>query len=268
MTTNTENVSLAQLFPAVAKPFAITLQDVLLSYNAALKGNNHFSLRLSVEIRAGLIHCIYGTNGCGKTTLLRTLAGILHPQEGSITWSPDATPKPGLDHVLVTQAGPMPHWSVNENIALPMLNQGIAKETANHRTDALIQLLGLQGLEKRYVHQLSAGQQQRTVLARALSISPKILFLDEIMSGQSEYWSARIADILQFYASQGRMVVMVSHDPEWVLSCANRVTNIVSDATDAVSTTRFFVGYDGPVQDWQAFRETRFRKFHEQNLGH
>lgn len=117
------------------------------------------------------------------------------PKEGFVTWSP-FEPKPGLDQVLVTQAGPMPHWSVLGNITLPMLNQGIPKPVAADRANALIELLGLQGFEGRFAHQLSVGQQQRTVLARALSIAPKILFLDEIMSGQSEYWSARIAEIL------------------------------------------------------------------------
>jgi ABC-type nitrate/sulfonate/bicarbonate transport system ATPase subunit len=259
---------LAQLFQPVGTPFAVKVGDILLSFQVAAKGNNHFSLRISdVEFCAGRIHSIYGTNGCGKTTLLRTLAGLQMPKEGFVTWSP-FEPNPGLDQVLVTQTGPMPHWSVSENITLPMLNQGIKKQIANDRTKTLIELLGLQGFEARYAHQLSAGQQQRTVLARALSIAPKILFLDEIMSGQSEYWSARIAEILRFYASTGRMVVIVSHDPEWVLACTDRVTNIVSDTTDAVSTTQFFIGYDGVVQNWQAFRETRIRKFHEQSLGH
>jgi ABC-type nitrate/sulfonate/bicarbonate transport system ATPase subunit len=252
---------LARLFQPVEAPFAVKVGNILLSYQTVAKGNNHFSLRVSnVEIQSRQVHCIYGTNGCGKTTLLRTLAGLQFPQEGFVTWSP-FEPLPGLNQVLVTQAGPMPHWSVRENIILPMLNQSIEGQTAAERTIALIQLLGLEGFESRYAHQLSAGQQQRTVLARALSIAPKILFLDEIMSGQSEYWSARIAQILRFYVSTGRMVVIVSHDPEWVLACADRVTNIVSDSTDAVSTTRFFVGYDGIVQNWQAFRETRFRKF-------
>ena len=254
---------LAQLFQPVEKPFAVNMEDLLLSYQAGDRSNNHFSLRVSsVEIQARQIHCFYGTNGCGKTTLLRTLAGLQFPREGSAAWFP-SKPRLGLDQVLVTQTGPMPHWTVGENVTLPMLNQGIEKQTAADRANVLIQLLGLQGFENRYAHQLSAGQQQRTVLARALSICPKILLLDEIMSGQSEYWSARIAEILRFYAMTGRMVVIVSHDPEWVIACADRVTNIVSDTTDAVSTTQFFVGYDGAVQNWQSFRESRFRKFHE-----
>jgi ABC-type nitrate/sulfonate/bicarbonate transport system ATPase subunit len=267
MVAEIERDLLAQLFHPVETPFTVKLGEILLSYQSAAKGNNHFSLRVAnVEFRAGHIHCLFGTNGCGKSSLLRMLARLHTPQGGFVDWSPDE-PRPGVDQVLVTQAGPMPHWSVMENITLPMLNQGIEKQAATERAKTLIDLLGLQGFEDRYAHQLSAGQQQRTVLARALSIAPKSLLLDEIMSGQSEYWSARIAEILRFYASTGRMVVIVSHDPEWVLACANRVTNIVSDTTDAVSTTQFFIGYDGVVQNWQSFRETRIRKFHEQSLG-
>jgi polar amino acid transport system ATP-binding protein len=144
-----------------------------------------------------------------------------------------------------------------QNICEPQLEMGISREQAESKARSVIELLGLIGLEDRYAHQLSAGQQQRTVLARAFALSPKILMLDEIMSGQSEYWAGRIAGILRLFSKQGGMVVMVSHDPEWVMAHANRVTHIVSELGDAVSSTHFFCGYDGDGKDWPEYRQKR-----------
>ncbi len=255
------------LFHPVLPQYSVTIRDVLLAYHHT-QGSNHFSLHIPyLGAHAGSIRCVYGTNGCGKTTLLRTLAGVIKPQEGSVIWSPDSVPRLGADLVLVTQAGPMPHWSVRENITAPMHNQGLSSTTVEDRATTLIDLLGLQGLDNRYAHQLSAGQQQRTVLARALSVTPKVLLLDEIMSGQSEYWAARIGEILRQYASRGGTLVIVSHDPEWVMTYADTVCHIVSDHTDAVSTTRFYVGYDGPANQWYVYRERRYGKQNEKGAG-
>lgn len=255
------------LFPAVSPQYSVTIRDVLLAFHRA-KGNNHFALQIPrLEVQAGSIRCVYGTNGCGKTTFLRTVADVIQPQEGSVMWSPDSTPRLGADLVLVTQAGPMPHWTVRENITAPMHNQGLSSSAVQNRAAALIDLLGLQGLDNRYAHQLSAGQQQRTVLARALSVTPKVLLLDEIMSGQSEYWAARIGEMLRHYASRGGTLVIVSHDPEWVMTYGDTVCHIISDHTDAVSTTRFYVGYDGPANQWHVYRETRYGKQNGQGSG-
>lgn len=247
-------------FARVEEPFSVALENVRLSYSNST-ANNSFSLSVrGLHIESRTIHCVYGTNGCGKTTLLRFAAGLVAAREGRMSWRGIASPRPGTDHILVTQAGPMPHWSVWQNVCAPMLNQGRPKEQAEERAATLLELLGLAGLEKRYPHQLSAGQQQRTVLARALSIASKILLLDEIMSGQSEYWAGRIALILKEFASIGGMVIMVSHDPEWVAAYANRVTHIVSDLGDAVSSTHFFAGFDGDVEGWMTFRRARYAK--------
>lgn len=247
------------LFHRVDPRPSVQLEDVRLSY-ASGNPNGAFALRIDrLTIDGGTIHCIYGTNGCGKTSLLRSLAGVLSIPAGSMQWEHLSLSAPGRDYVLVTQAGPWPHWTVWRNICEAQVELGATKEKAEDRARKIIRLLGLDGLEGRYAHQLSAGQQQRTVLARALVLSPKVLLLDEVMSGQSEYWAERIAAILKSFAKLGGMVVMVSHDPEWVMLNADRVTHIVSEHGDAVSSTQFFCGYDGDGKDWTSFREQRLR---------
>lgn len=246
------------IFNRVEPSPSVAIRDLKLSYPG--NGANGFALHVeALEIRGGAIHCIYGTNGCGKTSLLKALAGVVAVPDGGIRWAGLSAPRPGRDHVLVTLAGPFPHWNVWRNVVQPQIELGIEQGAAESKARQVIALLGLEGLERRYAHQLSAGQQQRAVLARALALSPKVLLLDEVMSGQSEYWAERIAAILKGFADMGGMVVMVSHDPEWVMVNADRVTHIVSEQGDAVSSTRFFCGYDGDGKDWPAFREERLR---------
>ena len=248
------------LFDEIKPRPYVGLDGIKLSYGAG-GSNGSFALSIdSLRIEGGKIHCIYGTNGCGKTSLLKLLARVIPLREGRVKWEGLKSPVPGQDYILVTQAGPWPHWSVWRNICEPQIERGgVYREKAEEKTRAVISLLGLEGLEGRYAHQLSTGQQQRTVLARAFVLSPKILFLDEVMSGQSEYWAERIAAILRSFADLGGMVVMVSHDPEWVMVNADRVTHIVSTLGDAVSSTHFFCGYDGDSKCWSGFREERLR---------
>ena len=179
-------------------------------------------------------------------------------QKGGISWRNTPNPLlPGRDFVFVTQAGPWPHWSVLRNVYEPQCELGISKDEALKKTQVMIQLLGLKGLENRFAHQLSSGQQQRAVLARALALSPKILFLDEVMSGQSEFWAEHIAVILKSFVNAGGLLLIVSHDPEWVITNSDRVTHLISKHDDAVSSVEFFCGYDGDVSGWRKFREQR-----------
>lgn len=259
------STELSNLFRRVSPSPSVELCNVKLSY-ARKDSNGSFALSVDqLRIQGGTIHCIYGTNGCGKTSLLRLLSGLIASQEGTVAWEHLSAPIPGKDYILVTQAGPLPHWTVWQNILEPQFDHGVAKDEAERKAKAFMGLLGLQGLEDRYAHQLSAGQQQRTVIARALALSPKILLLDEIMSGQSEYWAERIGAILRSFVNLGGMVIMVSHDPEWVMLNADRVTHITSGHDDAISSTHFSCGYDGDQKGWETFRESRFNALLEES---
>lgn len=255
-----DNAVDSELFSKVVPSLSVELREVKLSYSGH-NANGSFALHVErLLIEGGAIHCIYGTNGCGKTSLLKIIARVTPLRDCFVQWSGIQEPVPGKDYVLVTQAGPWPHWSVWQNVCEPLLEAGVYREHAETRARVVIELLGLSGLEDRYAHQLSAGQQQRTVLARAFALSPKILMLDEIMSGQSEYWAERIAGMLRSFSRQGGMVIMVSHDPEWVMAHADRVTHIVSELGDAVSSTHFFCGYDGDGKGWPEFRQRRLEQ--------
>lgn len=242
-------------FAPVSTPPKVDMRGVQISYSA--HGASAFSLSVAeLTLAAGGIHCIYGTNGSGKSSLLRLVAGAARPRQGSISWQGlRQPPAPGRDCVFVTQAGPWPHWTSWRNIIEPMLEQGVAQADAESRARSLCASLGLAGLENRHAHQLSGGQQQRVVLARALALAPKAVLLDETMSAQSEAWAWRIGDLLQAFAATGRLVVVVSHDPDWVARFARRVTHIEPAGGDDGPSTPYMVGYDGETAGWEGFRK-------------
>jgi ABC-type sulfate/molybdate transport systems ATPase subunit len=239
--------------------FTVEMRDVSLAYGLAGGAREGFSLEIpAVNMTSGSLSCIYGTNGSGKSTLLRAMAGLIEPRRGSVRWQPREHIVPGVDFVLLPAVGAMPHWNVRQNIIAPLEDRGLARDVVAARAAELVELLGLQGLEQRPPHRLSTGQQQRTVLARALGLAAPIMLLDEVMSGQSEYWATRIAQILRSLVSRGGLVVMISHDPDWVAQYADSVLNLAASSDVAAATARYHVGFHGDTRSWQEYRAGHF----------
>lgn len=251
---------LVNYFPAAIQRLAIQIKAARFQYRAPESAAG-FSLEVDgLEFVSGKVQCLFGTNGCGKTTLLKSMTGMLRPQAGAVLWNGiPAPPRLGRGVSLVLQAGMWPHWSVERNVIEPVLEAGMKGDEAVHRAALFISSLGLTGFENRRAHRLSAGQQQRVVLARALALSPDCLLLDEVMSAQSEYWARKIAELLRDFVTSGRLLILVSHDPEWVAAFGDTVTHLISDFGDDVAATRFYTGFHGDVAGWGRFREDRLR---------
>lgn len=255
--TSQDDLLRSGLFSPVSPRSSVAVEKLRLAYSEHTS-DHHFVLWIDhLALDGGAVNCLYGTNGCGKTSLLKLLAGAIKAQEGTVSWQNPDRPRRGPDLVLVTHIGPWPHWTVWENIYHPLRENLFPEVVAQRRARKVIELLGLQGLDSRYSHQLSTGQQQRTVLARALALTPRILLLDETLNGQSEYWVRHISSILRSYAKLGGMVVIVAHESEWVASYADHVTHLVSEVGDHAAGTRFFVGYSGSTKEWEDFRRIR-----------
>lgn len=176
----------------------------------------------------GEIVAITGESGCGKTTLLRLIAGLEVPNNGTITihnqivadaktWVKPEKRKVGMvfqDYAL------FPHLTVYDNIAF-----GLTKDiNKKQRINELLVLVGLQGYEKRYPHELSGGQQQRVALARALAPSPAVLLLDEPFSNLDEVLKEQVREELHQIIRQSNITtLLVTHDTKDALTMADRI---------------------------------------------
>jgi NitT/TauT family transport system ATP-binding protein len=142
---------------------------------------------IDLGIRKQEFVTLLGQSGCGKTTLLRILAGLTQPSAGEVTisgrplWSGDHRDADVLSKLgLVFQdANLFPWYTVEENIGLPLLLRKVDKAERRRRAHELGELVGLQGFEKALPRELSGGMRQRAAIARALSYNPEILLMDE-----------------------------------------------------------------------------------------
>ncbi|MFD5028849.1 ABC transporter ATP-binding protein [Streptomyces sp. NPDC058405] len=158
-------------------------------------GDRTVSQDISLAIGAGEVLSIVGPSGCGKTTLLRAVAGLIRPAEGVVRIDGQAvTGTPDGVAMVFQHFGLFPWKTVEANVAYALRVRGIAKKAALERARELITLVGLTGFEKSYPHQLSGGMQQRTGLARALAVRPRLLLMDEPFGALD----AQTREVLQF----------------------------------------------------------------------
>jgi iron(III) transport system ATP-binding protein len=183
---------------------------------------------VSLEVSKGEILAITGESGCGKTTLLRLIAGLEVPDDGAIaiyqqvvadktTWVKPEKRKIGMvfqDYAL------FPHLTVQDNVAFG-LGKNIDK---TKKINEVLDLVGLQGYQKRYPHELSGGQQQRVALARALAPSPSILLLDEPFSNLDEVLKDQVREELLLIIQKSHITtLLVTHDSKDALTMADRI---------------------------------------------
>ena len=169
---------------------------------------------------------LLGPSGCGKTTLLRSIAGFEHPDEGDVLFdgkSVLAVPPERRGVGMVFQRSALfPHMNVRQNISYGLRYRHAGD--SGKRVSQMLDLIGLQGLEKRRTDQLSVGQQQRVALARALAPKPGILLLDEPLSALD----AKLRDSLRFEIRQIQQAlslttIYVTHDQIEALAASDRI---------------------------------------------
>jgi ABC-type Fe3+/spermidine/putrescine transport system ATPase subunit len=201
----------------------LAIESLSVSYGAAQVLRD-----VSLDVARGELVALLGSSGCGKTTLLRSIAGFVTPDAGAIRVEGRdivGLPPEKRDTAMMFQSYALwPHMSVADNIGYGLRMRGRKKDAIARRVDELLTLLQLQGFGPRPVTQLSGGQRQRVALGRALAVDPRLLLLDEPMSNLD--YKVRIELRHELRALQQRIgitAVYVTHDREEALTLADRI---------------------------------------------
>jgi NitT/TauT family transport system ATP-binding protein/sulfonate transport system ATP-binding protein len=179
---------------------------------------------INLEIRRGEFVSIIGSSGCGKTTLLRLIGGLDQPQGGQILL--DGTPITGPDprRGYVFQQGSLFPWlTVEQNIASGLKARHVYREEKD-KIPEFIHMIGLDGFEKSFPHQISGGMAQRVAIARALINDPEVLLMDEPMGALDSFTRADLQDkLLEIRAAHDATMVLVTHDVDEAIYLSDRI---------------------------------------------
>ena len=174
-------------------------------------------------------HCLLGRSGCGKTSLLKLAAGLLHAQHGQVTVHGHGVPQPGArlgaDVGFVFQAPNLLEWlSVLDNVLLPITLHRVPSAQERALAHGLLAQMGMGKLVQQHPRQLSGGQQSRVAIERALVTEPSLLLMDEPFAALDAITREDLQDLLQTLCSaQGRSVLFVTHDISEAVYLADRV---------------------------------------------
>ncbi|RBI83488.1 Fe3+/spermidine/putrescine ABC transporter ATP-binding protein [Rhodosalinus halophilus] len=183
---------------------------------------------VSMDIREGEFFSLLGASGCGKTTLLRLLAGFESPTEGEIYLDGDPISGVPPNHRPVNMVfqsyAIFPHLDVRDNIAYGLRKRKLPKARRDEMVDEMLHLIKLPDYGDRRANQLSGGQRQRVALARALILRPKVLLLDEPLGALDKNLREQMQlELRQIQRTVGITFVFVTHDQEEALTLSDRM---------------------------------------------
>ncbi|MBZ4210324.1 MAG: ABC transporter ATP-binding protein [Comamonadaceae bacterium] len=202
----------------------LELENVMQAY-----GDHVVVQSLNFSLEAGAIACLLGASGCGKTTVLRCIAGFESVQQGSIringlevSGAVHVPPEQRQVGMVFQDYALFPHLSVLDNVCFGMKGRTNTQNRA--RAQALLEKAGLAGYAGRFPHQLSGGQQQRVALARALAPNPRLILLDEPFSNLDVELRERLSiEVRHLLKATGTTAVMVTHDQDEAFAVADVV---------------------------------------------
>lgn len=180
---------------------------------------------IELTVKPGEFVSIVGSSGCGKSTLLRLLVGLEQDYEGALLLDGQRIAGTSLDRGIVFQEHRLFPWlTVTQNIALGLLNSTLSQAERERSITEHIALVGLQGFESAYPHQLSGGMSQRVAIARALVNRPRVLLLDEPFGALDALTRAHLQqELVRIWAAEGITAILVTHDVEEAVFLADRV---------------------------------------------
>jgi ABC-type Fe3+/spermidine/putrescine transport system ATPase subunit len=210
---------------------------------------------VSLEIEDGEFFTLLGPSGCGKTTLLRMIAGFCELDRGRILFGReriDTLPAHRRNAGMVFQNyAVFPHLRIDDNIAYGLRARKVPRRAIADRVKRVLQLIQLDGFERRWPHQLSGGQLQRVAIARAVVIEPHVLLLDEPLSNLDAKLRVEMRlEIRKLQKTLGTTVIYVTHDQEEALSMSDRIAVMRGGRAEQIGAPRSI--YEKPATPFVA----------------
>ena len=204
----------------------ISLEGIAKRY-ASAGGRATVFENLWLSMARGEFACVIGHSGCGKTTVLNILAGLDEPSEGAVIVDGQAIEGPSLDRAVIFQSHALLPWrTVLGNVAYAVTSKWRKWDRAKVKAHAqtFIDLVGLSGAERKRPPELSGGMKQRVGIARALSIAPKIMLMDEPFSALDALTRGTLQDeVRRICMTTGQTVFMITHDVDEAIYLADRI---------------------------------------------
>ncbi len=221
--------------------------SLLIDHISMAYGNTKVLQDISADIRDGEFLSILGHSGCGKTTLLKILAGFIRPTAGEVRMGgrlysdkEQALTPDKRDMGMVFQSFALwPHMTVKSHVEFPLQcrNQHMTKEERARRVEEVLKATGLSELSERYPDELSGGQRQRVSLARAIAPGPSLLLMDEPLSAlDADLRMSMRKEIKRIHRMTGATVVFVTHDQGEALSMSDRIMVLKDGGIEQLGT--------------------------------
>ncbi len=246
--------------PVDSRIIKLSVKDLVIGYLDKQTGNTMVAVdKVTVDIREGEFVTIVGLSGCGKSTFLNSVAGLVKHQQGEIRVNDRIVTGPGRDRSVVFQKASLLPWrKVGRNITYGLELSGMKPAEARIKASHYVNLIRLNGFEDHYPHQLSGGMQQRVNLARALACDPEVLLLDEPFAALDAITRELMqGELLELCEKVGKTVLMVTHQIDEAVLLSDRV--IIFSARPAHVLADISIPIPRPrknhVKDSDQFRE-------------
>jgi NitT/TauT family transport system ATP-binding protein len=204
----------------------LAVKDVVIGYLDKASGHTQIAVdHVNLEVREGEFVTIVGLSGCGKSTFLNAVAGLVKHQRGEVLVNDTPVNGPGQDRAMVFQKASLLPWRrVGRNITYGLELNGVKPAEAARKASHYVNLIRLNGFEDHYPHQLSGGMQQRVNLARALACDPEVLLLDEPFAALDAITRELMQqELLELCEKVGKTVLMVTHQIDEAVLLSDRV---------------------------------------------
>ena len=223
----------------MSKDNAVTVKNVFKNY-----GETEALRDLSLDFPRGELTSLLGPSVCGKTTLLKIIAGLLPATSGEVIVNGQIVKEPGPDRAFVFQDFALLPWaSVIRNVAFGLELRGVAKSERESIAAKYIGDVGLKGFENSFPHELSGGMRQRVGLARALSVDAQVLLMDEPFSAVDEQTRRKFQeDLLNLVKNENKTFIFVTHSIEEAVYVSDQIALLLprpSRVSEVIRPTSF-----------------------------